>query len=120
MKDFSLSGGISFGHVFYTTAMVYDRREQEPFPPVNVYFCRNRILVQALLPGLELKDIRITLDRQSLLIEGCIERARGRYVHEERYSGHFCRRLSLDLSEFRSDSVTITNGILQIELKKRI
>lgn len=24
MKDFSLAGGISFGHVFYTTAMVYD------------------------------------------------------------------------------------------------
>ena len=119
MKDFSLSGGMSFGHVFYTTSMVYDRREQEPFPPVNVYFCPRRILVQALLPGLELNDIRRTLDGHSLLVEGCIERSRGHYVHEERYSGRFSRRLPMDIADFRPESVTITNGILQIELQKR-
>lgn len=119
MKDFPLAGGISFGHMFYTTAMVYDRREQEPFPPVNVYFCRDRILIQALLPGLELKDIRITLQRHALLIEGCIARSRGRYVHEERYSGNFCRSVALDAEGLCPGNVTITNGILQIELQKR-
>ena len=99
--------------------MVYDRREQDPFPPVNVYFCRNRILVQALLPGLDLKDIRITLDQNLLQIEGCIERSRGHYVHEERYSGHFRRRISLDAEYLCPDSITIKDGILQIELQKR-
>lgn len=119
MKDFSLAGGISFGHVFYTTAMVYDRREQEPFPPVNVYFCRDRLLIQALLPGLELKDIHITLKSHALLIAGSIARSRGRYVHEERYSGNFCRSIALDTEGFCPGSATITNGILQIELQKR-
>ena len=119
MKDFSLADGISFGHVFYTTAMVYDRREQEPFPPVNVYLCRNRILIQALLPGLELKDIHITLEHKTLQIEGRIERSRGRYVHEERYSGSFCRSGALESEGFCPGTVTIANGILQIELQKR-
>ncbi len=120
MKKFPLADGPTvFGHMFYTTALVYDRREQVPFPPVNVYFCNDRVLVQALLPGLELDDIRISLDQNALLLEGCVLRREGRYIHEERYSGRFRRRIPLQTSVLPHARATLRNGILQIELQKR-
>ena len=121
MKDFSLAGELSFRQMFYTPAMMYDRREQQPFPPINVYYCCNRILVQALIPGLDSQDVQITLDQNNLILEGFIKRNHGHYVYEERFSGHFQRRIPLDINKnFSQREVTINDGILQIEFKKRI
>ena len=36
--------------------MAYDRRERDPFPPVNVYYWGGLVLVQALLPGLAMTN----------------------------------------------------------------
>ncbi|WP_418765070.1 Hsp20/alpha crystallin family protein [Mailhella sp.] len=120
MKDISLvDGPILFRQIFYTTAMVYDRREQEPFPPVNVYFCGEKILVQALLPGLELKDIRLSLEQDGLLLEGCVEREKGHYLHEERYSGKFKRKIILGKVLASRVAMRLKDGILHIELQKR-
>ncbi|HJD98368.1 Hsp20/alpha crystallin family protein [Mailhella massiliensis] len=119
MKDFFLANGSVFRHIFYTTAMVYDRREQEPFPPVNVYLCADRVLVQALVPGLELGDIRISVEENDLLLEGTIGRGSGRYVREERYSGHFRRRIPLGCAVHSQARLDMGKGILHIELRKK-
>lgn len=120
MKKFTLTEGpIVFGHVFYTTAMVYDRREQVPFPPVNIYFCDDKVLVQALVPGLELEDIRMSLEQDFLLLEGCIMRHEGHYIHEERYSGRFRRKIPLSTPVFSHARARLRNGILQIEFQRR-
>ena len=120
MKKFPLADVPTlFGPMFYTTAMVYDRREQAPFPPVNIYFCEDTVLVQALLPGLGPDNIRLSLDQNSLLLEGCIRRCKGYYIHEERYSGHFRRKIILKTAVFPCFRSSFSNGILEIELQKR-
>ena len=113
-KDFFLADGPVFRQAFYTTAMAYDRREREPFPLVNVYHCRDRILVQALVPGLERKDIGIRLELGELILEGNVPRRQGRYFHEERYSGPFCRRIALGVPVRAEVEARVENGILQI------
>ena len=119
MNDFFLANGSIFRQIFYTTAMAYDRREQEPFPPVNVYVCDGRVLVQALLPGLDTHDIGIALDGEDLLLEGRMRRGKGRYVREERYSGHFRRRIPLGTAVHPQAQVHIKDGILHIEFKRK-
>ena len=120
MKDFSfVDMPILFRQTFYTTAMVYDRREQEPFPPINVYFCGEKILIQALIPGVELKDIQVTLCNNSIILEGCVHREKGYYIHEERYSGRFRRKIIFDILLAHKQSMEIKDGILQIKLQKR-
>ena len=113
-KDFFLADGPVFRQAFYTTAMAYDRREREPFPLVNVYHCRDSILIQALVPGLERKDIGIRLEAGDLILEGNVPRRQGRFFHEECYSGPYCRRIALGASVRTGAEVRIENGILQI------
>ena len=81
MNDFFLANGSIFRQIFYTTAMAYDRREQEPFPPVNVYVCDRHVLVQALLPGLDMHDIGIVIVDYLQLIQGS-DRYKGNRVQE--------------------------------------
>ena len=119
MKDFFLANGSVFRQIFYTTAMVYDRREQEPFPPVNVYLCDGRVLVQALVPGLDMNDITVAVEGKDLLLEGTMRRDSGRYVREERYSGHFRRRIPLECAVRSHARLEMRNGILHIELQKK-
>ncbi|WP_077072608.1 Hsp20/alpha crystallin family protein [Mailhella massiliensis] len=119
MNEFFLANGSIFRHIFYTTAMVYDRREQEPFPPVNVYRCVDRILVQALVPGLAAHEIHVSVDGQDLLLEGRLSRGTGHYIREERYSGRFRRRIPLGCAVHTEPGLTMKNGILHIELQKK-
>ena len=119
MKKIFFTANALFGRTFYTTDLVYDRREQEPFPPVNVYFCGSRILVQALLPGMTLQDIHLSVEHGILFLEGRILRKKGRYLHEERYSGQFKRRIVLGTDVLPDASMELRNGILQVELQKK-
>ena len=77
LKDFMLADGPLFRPSFYTTAMAYDRREREPFPPVNIYYWGSVILVQALLPGLSKEDVGVRLEEGWLIIEGAVPRREG-------------------------------------------
>ena len=72
LKDITLEDGPLFRPSFYTTAMAYDRRERDPFPPVNVYYWGGLVLVQALLPGLETEDVGVRMEGESLIIEGAV------------------------------------------------
>ena len=119
LKDFMLADGPLFRPSFYTTAMAYDRREREPFPPVNIYYWRSVILVQALLPGLSMEDVGVRLEKGWLIIEGAVPRREGRYYHTERYSGPFCRKLDLGTEVEKDMRISLEDGILQVILHRR-
>lgn len=119
MNEFFLANGSIFRHIFYTTAMVYDRREQEPFPPVNVYRCADHILVQALVPGLASHEIHVSVDGKDLILEGKLSRRTGHYIRKECYSGRFRRRIPLGCAVCTEPALTMKNGILHIELQKK-
>ena len=118
LKDFMLADGPLFRPSFYTTAMAYDRREREPFPPVNIYYWGNVILVQALLPGLSMEDVGVRLEEGWLIIEGAVPRREGRYYHTERYSGPFCRKLDLGTEVEKDMRIGLEDGILQVILHR--
>lgn len=119
LKDFILADGPIFRPAFYTTAMAYDRRERDPFPPVNIYYWGGLVLVQALLPGLGSGDVGIRMEEGLLVIEGAVPRREGRYYHEERYSGPFCRKLSLGVEVEEKLRVSVQDGIVHVILRKR-
>ena len=118
LKDFMLADGPLFRPSFYTTAMAYDRREREPFPPVNIYYWGNVILVQALLPGLSMEDVGVRQEEGRLIIEGAVPRREGRYYHTERYSGPFCRKLDLGTEVENDMRISLEDGILQVILHR--
>ena len=119
LKDFMLADGPLFRPAFYTTAMAYDRREREPFPPVNIYYWGGLVLVQALLPGLGAGDVGVRIEEGKLIIEGAVPRREGRYYHEERYTGPFCRKLSLGVEVAEKMRVSVQDGILHVILRRR-
>jgi HSP20 family molecular chaperone IbpA len=119
LKDFMLADGPLFRPAFYTTAMAYDRREREPFPPVNIYYWGGLVLVQALLPGLGTGDVGVRMEEGKLIIEGAVPRREGRYYHEERYTGPFCRKLSLGVEVAEKMRVSVQDGILHVILRRR-
>ena len=119
LKDFMLADGPLFRPSFYTTAMAYDRRERDPFPPVNVYYWGNLILAQALLPGLELSDVGVRLEMGRLIIEGAVPRRKGLYYHTERYTGPFCRKIELGAEVEPRFRVSMQEGIMHVILKRR-
>ena len=119
LKDCMLADGPLFRPAFYTTAMAYDRREREPFPPVNIYYWGGLVLVQALLPGLGAGDIGVRIEEGKLIIEGAVPRREGRYYHEERYTGPFCRKLSLGVEVAEKPRVSVQDGILHVILRRK-
>ena len=119
LKDFMLADGPLFRPAFYTTAMAYDRREREPFPPANIYYWGGLVLVQALLPGLGAGDVGVRIEEGKLIIEGAVPRREGRYYHEERYSGPFCRKLSLGVEVAEKPRVSVQDGILHVILRRK-
>ena len=119
MKSCFFSETPLFGQSFYTDNMAYARREQEPFPPVNVYFCGKHIIVQALLPGIDLSDIHIQAEHDLLTLEGHVQRKNGRFLHEECYSGHFRRQIALGADICSEAKMELRYGILQVVLQRK-
>ena len=92
-------------------------------PRVDVSENEEAILVRAELPGLETKDIDISLDRDILEIRGEKkhekEETDKRYHRVERVYGSFCRSLRLP-AEVASDKIdaVFKNGVLTVTLPK--
>jgi len=93
------------------------------FPPVNLYENRENIYLTAELPGMESKDVEISVEADSILIKG--ERkieSEGEdiaYHRRERESGSFSKKISLKTS-IATDKVSaeMNNGVLKITLPK--
>lgn len=97
--------------------------EVEWTPRLDITETEKTVEVKAELPGLERKDIDITLDRDLLVIKGekkVEKEEKDRYYHRvERRYGSFCRsvRLPAHVTEEKIDA-TFKDGILTITLPK--
>lgn len=92
-------------------------------PRIDISEKDDEILVSAELPGLEEKDVDVTLSDNVLLIRGekkleKEEKERG-YTYTERSYGSFERRIPID-AEVLSDKVSAVfkNGVLTVTLPK--
>jgi HSP20 family protein len=98
-------------------------REERRFPLINLVTNDEETVLFAELPGVELKDLEITLTGTSLTLKG--ERKADKPVPEEKYfrrergAGPFGRTVELP-HRIAADQVeaAFTNGILKIRLPK--
>ena len=97
--------------------------ETEWLPRLDITETDKTVEVKAELPGLESKDIDITLDRDLLVIKGekkQEEEKKDRYYHRvERRYGAFCRSVRLPaLVEDKKIDASFKDGILTVVLPK--
>lgn len=92
-------------------------------PAVDVKEEDKRFLITADLPGVDPKDVEITMDRGVLTIKG--ERSEEKkeekdgYRRVERFSGSFYRRFMLpDTADADKIKARANNGVLEIEVGK--
>jgi len=104
--------------------------ELEWAPRLDITETEKNVEVKAELPGLERKDIDITLDRDLLVIKGekkVEKEEKDRYYHRvERRYGSFCRSVRLPArvkdekinAAFKDGILTITLPKVEAEVKK--
>jgi HSP20 family protein len=84
----------------------------------------SEIVVTVELPGIDEKDIDITLTRDKLTIKGeksqDTEEDAGNYYRRERQHGSFCRSIQIPIDIVNEDKVeaVFKNGLLSITLPK--
>jgi HSP20 family protein len=112
-----------FADPFDLTPLSTRRMANEFSPRLNVSETEKAVQVTAELPGMEEKDIQISLERDVLLISGekkSESEETGKNFHRvERSYGSFQRAIPL-VSDIQEDKVeaTFKNGILTITLPK--
>lgn len=94
------------------------------FPPVNVYDADDKLIVTAELPGVEPKDVELTVVENSLTLSGKRQTEPAgdnerNYYRRERFSGEFNRTITLP-EKINPDAAAakFANGILTVELPK--
>ncbi|RKX27019.1 MAG: Hsp20/alpha crystallin family protein [Candidatus Zixiibacteriota bacterium] len=109
---------------FFSSPSVFDRRGVGLFPRVNVIDDDDHFVFEFEIPGVEKKDIGVTITNNILSVSG--ERQsrkksdKDRYIREELLTGSFERQFTLPDS-VKSDSIKAEykNGILEVRLDKK-
>jgi len=96
---------------------------EEWFPSVDVTETKDKLLITAELPGLEVKDVNVTVSGDILTIKGEKtkeeEEKDEHYYHCERYRGSFQRsfRLPVNVQADKVDA-TFDKGVLKVTFPK--
>lgn len=93
-------------------------------PAIDVYDSKDNVIVKADLPGMDKKDIEVSIDDDLLVIKG--EKRQENKIKEdgsmrtERFYGHFHREIGLP-STVDTSKITATykNGVLELALPKK-
>lgn len=92
-------------------------------PAVDVQVEKDRYIIRADVPGVDPKDIEITMENGVLTIKGQRETVtkeeREKYTRTERVRGSFYRRFSLpDTADVEKISAKSSNGVLELIIPK--
>jgi len=102
----------------------FTQMERMNYPAVNINEDEQNIIVEAELPGMESKDIDISLQNNMLVLQGEKrfeeERKQGNYQRIERSYGSFSRTIPLS-SQVDENKVkaSFKNGVLTVTLPKQ-
>jgi len=93
------------------------------WPKVDISESDNGYVIRADLPGMDKKDVSISVENGVLTITGEktdeYKREKGKYYHLERSYGKFCRTFSLpDGVDSEKITASMKNGVLELEVLK--
>lgn len=93
-------------------------------PAVDVHETKDAFILRADLPGVDPKDIEVTMENGVLSLRGRRESESTReeqgYRRVERISGEFFRRFTLpDVADSQAISAQTANGVLTVRINKR-
>lgn len=99
------------------------RRTRRAYPPVNIWSSKDGVVVDAEMPGVDAKDVDISVEADRLTIRGTVNADSPKegetYHRNERSAGEFVRTLQLP---FRTNAdgvkATYKNGILRIAVPR--
>lgn len=100
-------------------------REMEHWTPaVDIKEEKNQYLIHADLPGVNSKDIEVTMDKNVLTIKGerqtKSKESKEGYTRVERFSGSFLRRFTLpDDANYEKIDAKSKDGVLEITIPKK-
>ena len=104
--------------------MIRSSEARETFPVVDVYEDKKKITLEAEVPGINLDDISVKLDKNILTIEGKKSVSNGKdkkYWRSERSISSFKRSFSLPPSiEVKKIQAFCDKGVLKIEAPKKL
>ena len=93
-------------------------------PNIDVLNRENDFLIKAELPGVDKKDIKITIANNRLTLEATMSKEekeeKGDYYHQEICRGSYHRSIELPEAVNESDAkATFQNGVLELTIPKR-
>jgi len=96
------------------------------FPPMNIKEAKDNYTVELEIPGVDLKDIKLKVNKHVLEVSSEVDEEREEHNEDEKYlmkeTSHrsFSREISLG-DDVNEDAITahFTNGILNITLPKK-
>ncbi len=89
------------------------------YPPMNITEDENNIYVFMELPGVDVKDLELTLSDKSLILKGERKPEEAEYIRQERPMGSFQRIINFNVDVVRDKiKAKMKNGVLEITLPK--
>lgn len=102
---------------FFKSPLGADR--QMAYPPLNLSNDKDNIYVRAEIPGVDMKEVELTLTDKALVIKGERNSPQGKYYRQERPAGVFNRVIHISSPIDREHvSATMTDGVLTVTLPK--
>ena len=94
--------------------------QKSSFPNVKLFYKKDKFFVQMETPGLEKKDIEISISKNYLNVSGNIqqktENKTEKLLRKERYYGEFNRNIQLpEEIDTNQTKASLDNGLLTIE-----
>ncbi len=89
------------------------------YPPLNISEDCDNIYVRCEIPGMDMKDVELTLTEKNLVIKGERVPQKGKYYRQERPAGVFQRIVGVNVAIDREKvRATMSDGILTVALPK--
>ena len=123
MRPWWLSADRNWIDEFFSDVMADDENRSRFMPSVDIKENKKNLVVKAEIPGMDAKDIDLTLEKDMLIISG--ERSEEKeeedenYYRKETFSGSFRRALKLPV-DVEADKIKADykNGVLKVTLPK--
>ena len=110
---------------FFSRTPLLERVEKSSYPKVDIVEEKDRVLIEASVPGLTKDQVKITYDNDTLTIKADslnkTSKEEKNYVYKELHKSSFSRSFLVPEAEYETNkiSATVENGLLKIEVLRK-